>query len=110
MKGKKYYAVVADNGFLCSSSWEQVERMKIYFRGFFCIGYKSKEDAMMATRQGYNDRHMSHMFIGEIDVNIPRFTKDFLSSEMLVLDMSYKKSGHVTTTQLKQPIPMVEFY
>ena len=83
MKGKKYYAVYADNGFLCASKWELVIKMRQYFRGDRCKSYKSKEDAIYATLQGYYDIHISQKFIGDIELNIPRFTKDFLPHEVV---------------------------
>lgn len=82
MKGRKYYALYADNGFLFTNKWEMVIRMRQYFRGDQCKSYKSKEDAIIATRRGYNDKHLYQTFIGEIELNIPRFTKDFKDNEV----------------------------
>ncbi len=83
MKSKKYYAVYADNGFLCSNNWGQVVKMQKYFHGDRCKGYKSKDDAMIATKQGYNEIHILSQFIGHIELNIPRFTKDFTEDEVM---------------------------
>lgn len=109
MKGKKYYAVIADNGFLCSSNWKQVERLRGYFCGDSCKGYQSKEDAIAATRQGYNEKHQFHEFIGEIIVNIPRFTHDFSPLEIREVSMSYVNTETVNCIQ-QRSTSMVQFY
>jgi len=109
MKGKKYYAVNADNGFLCSNNWDQVKRLHKYFRGDNCEGFKSKEDAIMATRQRYNENHIVHRYIGEIIMNIPRFTKDFEPSEIEELQISNYNFDVINFINQK-PISMVEFY
>jgi hypothetical protein len=83
MKTKKYYAVYADNGFLCTDKWDMVLRMKQYFRSDRCKSYKSKEDAINATINGYNEIHDLQIYIGEIELNKPRFTKDFNEDEVL---------------------------
>lgn len=76
MKGKKYYSVVADNGLMVSNNWEQVIRMRKYFRGDKCKGYKSKEDAIIATKTEYNEQHEFTKYFGEIILNEPYFSKN----------------------------------
>lgn len=83
MKAKKYYAVYADNGFLCTNSWDKVLKMRQYFRGDRCVSYKLEKDAINATINGYNEIHDLQLYIGEVELNKPRFTKDFKEDEIL---------------------------
>jgi hypothetical protein len=76
MKGKKYYAVIADNGFMVSNSWEYVLKMRLYFRGDNAVGFRSREDAIMAARTEFNERHEHVKYYGEVIVNKPYFSKD----------------------------------
>lgn len=83
MKAEKYYSVYAKNGFLCTNKWDKVLKMRQYFRGDQCKSYEKKEDAINATRNGYNEIHDTHYYIGEIELNKPRFRKDFKDDEVL---------------------------
>lgn len=80
MKGKKYYSLIADNGFMVSNSWDHVREMRDYFRGNKEKGYKSREDAVIATVTGFNERHEHIKYQGDVVVNKPYFTKDFINT------------------------------
>ncbi len=80
MKGKKYYTLIADNGFMVANSWDRVLEMQRYFRGNREKSYKSREDAIIAATTGFNDRHELVKYQGEVVVNKPYFAKDFVST------------------------------
>lgn len=76
---KKYYAVIAENGFMVANNWNLVIKMHKYFRGEKCKGYKSKEDAIIAARTGFNNCHEFIKYDGEIKLNTPYFSKNMLN-------------------------------
>jgi hypothetical protein len=80
MKSKKYYSLIADNGFMVANSWDRVLEMQRYFRGNREKGYKSREDAIIAAITGFNERHEHIKYQGEVVVNKPYFTKDFTTT------------------------------
>lgn len=80
MKGKKYYALVADNGFMVANSWDHVLEMRRYFLGNKEKSYKSREDAIIAATTGFNDRHEHVKYQGDVVLNKPYFAKDFSST------------------------------
>lgn len=104
MKGKKYYAISADNGLMVSNNWDQVLRMRKYFRGDKCKGYKSKEDAIIATRTEYNEQHMFTKYFGDIILNEPYFSKNMHKENSgNTYPKAYRASPDIN------PIPMVIF-
>lgn len=77
-----YYAIVANNGLAVVNEWFRVEKAGKYFRGENNKGYKCKEEAIMAARANYNDRHEYAKYYGEIEVNKLYFTKNFTPKDM----------------------------
>lgn len=81
---KKYYAVVATNGFMVANNWKTVEIMSKYFRGEKCKGYKSKEDAIIAARTEFNNSHEFVKYYDEIKLNTPYFSKNMINMKIII--------------------------
>jgi len=109
MKNKsKYYSVAADNGFMVANNWDQVKKLRVYFRGDDCKSYKSKEDAIEATREKYNDRHEYVKYYGEIVINKPYFAKDIVQLNNV---LASQRQAVITESKVyPSPAPMVCFY